>query len=66
MGEGAMTLQSLITNAGSIISAVGTNFTSLNTSFGYVLFIPVTLVLAKAIVGMVKGILFFKRGRGRR
>lgn len=64
MGGGTgMTLSTIIDNAGSIISAVGTNFASLNTSFGYVLFIPVTIAVAKVVIGMVKSILFFRRGR---
>lgn len=66
MGETAITLQTLVTNAGQIISAAGTNFTTLSTNFGFVLFIPVTLAMAKAVIGIVKSLLFFRRGRGRR
>lgn len=66
MGETAITLQSLVTNAGQIISAAGTNFTSLSTAFGFVLFIPVTLAMSKAVIGIIKSLLFFRRGRGRR
>ena len=61
----AITLSSLITDANAVITAVGTDFASLSNSFGAMLYIPVVLVLAKAIIGMVKGILLFKRGRRR-
>lgn len=64
MGETtAMTLSTIVDNAGSLISAAGTNFATLNTAFGYVLYIPVTIVVAKVVIGMVKSILFFRRGR---
>lgn len=66
MGETAITLQTLVTNAGQIISAAGTNFTSLSNAFGFALFIPITLAMTKAVVGIIKSLLFFKRGRGRR
>lgn len=65
MESTAITLASLISDAGSVISAVGTNFTTLSTNFGAMLYIPVVLVLAKAIIGMVKGILLFRKGRRR-
>lgn len=61
----AITLASLISDAGSMISAVGTNFATLSSNFGAMLYIPVVLVLSKAIIGMVKGILLFRKG-GRR
>lgn len=61
-----MTLDTLITNAGSVVGAVGDAFGSLSDDFGYVLFIPVTFAFAKMVVGMVKSIMFFRRSRGRR
>ena len=64
-GTAATTLASLVSDAGSIITAVGTSFTSLSTSFGAMLYIPVVLVLAKALVGIVKGILLFRKGHRR-
>lgn len=60
-----MTLSSIITDAGSIVTAIGTTYTSLSENFGAILLIPVTIMLTKVIVGMVKGILLF-RGRRRR
>lgn len=65
MNEATITLSSLITDASSVITAVGTNFGTLSTNFGAMLYIPITLVLAKAIIGMVKGILLFRKGRRR-
>lgn len=61
-----MTLTSLISDASGIVTAVGTVYTSLSENFGVILLIPVTLVLTKAIIGILKGILLFRRGRGRR
>lgn len=66
MNETAITLQSLVTNAGQIISAAGTNFTTLSTAFGFALFIPITLTITKSVIGIIKSLLFFRRGRGRR
>lgn len=66
MGETAITLQTLVTNAGQIIAGVGDNFATLSDDFGFVLFIPVTLAMTKAVIGIVKSLLFFRRGRGRR
>lgn len=61
-----MTLATLVTNAGEIVGAVGDTFGTLSEDFGFVLFIPVTFAFAKTAVGMVKSIMFFRRGRSRR
>ena len=66
MGESAITLTTILTDASAIIGNVGTNFASLSTNFGYVLFIPVTLAVTKSVIGIIKSLLFFRRGRGRR
>lgn len=66
MGETAITLQSLVTDAGQIISAAGTNFTTLSNAFGFALFIPITLAMVKSVVGIIKSLLFFRRGGRRR
>ena len=62
-GGVTMTLTSLITDAGSVISAVGDNYATLAEDFGVFLFVPIILVMVKAIIGQVKSILFFRRGR---
>lgn len=64
--EAAITLTTILTDVGAIVGSAGTNFASLSNSFGYVLFIPVTLAVTKAVIGIVKSLLFFRRGRGRR
>lgn len=61
-----MTLETLVTNTGTVIGAVGDAFGTLSDDFGFVLFIPVTFAFAKMAVGMVKSIMFFRRSRGRR
>ena len=66
MNEAAITIQSLVTDAGKIISAAGTNFTTLSTAFGFALFIPITLTMTKSVVGIIKSLLFFRRGGRRR
>lgn len=62
-GGATMTLATILDNAGTIVTEVGDTFGTLNDDFGYVLFIPVTIVVTKVLVGMVKSILFFRRGR---
>lgn len=64
--ETSITLASLLNDAAAVIAGVGDGFQSLSTDFGYVLYIPVTLAMTKAVVGIVKSLLFFRRGRGRR
>lgn len=67
MGEStAMTLATIIENASSIIGAVGDNYTTLNTDFGAIIHVPMALAIGGAIIGMIKGILFYRRSRGRR
>lgn len=66
MGESAITLSTILTDVSSIITNAGTNFGTLSTGFGYVLFIPVTLAVTKSVIGIIKSLLFFRRGRGRR
>ncbi len=64
-GSTAITLSGLVSDAGTIISAMGTNFATLSNNFGFVLYIRVTLVLEKAVIGMIKGVLMFRKGRRR-
>lgn len=67
MGETtAITLSSILNDVAAIVSSTGSNFSTLSTGFGYVLFIPVTLAMTKAVIGIIKSLLFFRRGRGRR
>lgn len=61
-----MELSTIVTDALSIVTAMGTAFTSLSTTFGIFLFLPALLVITKSLIGLVKGILFFRRGKGRK
>lgn len=63
MGETAITLSSILDDVYRIVKMAGNSFSSLSDNFGYVLFIPVTLIMSKAVAGIVKSLLFFRRGR---
>lgn len=65
MEQTAMTLSTLITDAQSIITATGTAFTSLTSSFGTFLYLPVTFVLVRTVVKIIKSLLMFSKKRGR-
>lgn len=63
-----MTLSTILENAQAVVANVTSAFTTLSNTtngFGYVLFIPMTLALARALIGIVKSVLFFRRGRRR-
>lgn len=60
-----MELTDIITDASSILGQVPTTFTSLSTAFGAVLMLPVTLVLSRTVIRMVKSLLMFRGGRRR-
>lgn len=67
MGEStAMTLATIIQDASAIIGAVGDNYKTLATDFGGIIHAPMALAIGGSIIGMVKGILLYRRGRGRR
>lgn len=68
MGEGSsvMTLATIIENASSVIGAVGDNYTTLSNDFGGIIHAPMALAIGGAIIGMIKGVLLYRRGRGRR
>lgn len=61
-----MTFTEILTDAGSIITQVGTTYVSLSENFGGVLQVPVAIVVSGAIVGIMKSLLMFRRARGRR
>lgn len=61
-----MTLATIISNAGDIIGAAGDAYASISEDFGAVIQVPMALAVAGAVVGIVKGLLFYRRGRSRR
>lgn len=61
-----MTLATIISNAGEIIGAAGDAYSSISTDFGAVIQVPMALAVAGAVIGIVKGLLFYRRGRSRR
>lgn len=66
MGEStAMTLTQIISDASAIVGAVGDNYATLNDDFGAIIHTPMALAIAGAVIGLIKGILFYRR-RGRR
>ena len=61
-----MTFADIIANAGTVVTELGTSFTSLSTAFAGALSVPVALVVVKSgIIGNIKSLLFYRRGRGR-
>lgn len=63
IGGGTITLDQLVTNAATIVKAAGSTYSTLSEDFGYVIYIPVTLAVVSALIGIVKGIMFFRRRR---
>lgn len=61
-----MTLTQIISDASAIVGAIGDNYSTLNDDFGAIIHVPMALTISGAIVGLIKGILFYRRGRGRR
>lgn len=61
-----MTFAEIIANASAVVTEIGTSFASLATNFAGPLAVPVALVVVKSgIIGNMKGLLFYRRGRGR-
>jgi len=65
MAESGITLAGIITDAQSMITAAGAGFKSLETNFGAVLLIPVTITIAKTIIRTIKSVLMYRGGRKR-
>ena len=61
-----MTLANIISAAGDIVGAAGDAYASLSEDFGAVIQVPIALTVAGAVIGIVKGLLFYRRGRSRR
>lgn len=61
-----MDFSDIITNAGTVVTQLGTSFASLATNFAGPLSVPVALVVVKSgIIGNMKSLLFYRRGRSR-
>lgn len=62
----SVTLASILTDVASLITTIGTTFTSLAAAFGIFMFLPVLFRTTGKTIGYVKGLLGFSRGRGRK
>lgn len=65
-GTLSMTLDTIISGMSSLVTAMGTTFTTLAAAFGIFLFLPVLFRTTGKTIGYVKGILGFTSRRGRR
>lgn len=64
MGETAVTIQTIITDAGSIFNFFMTNLSTLVAATPIIL-IPVALMLIRSSVKNAKSLLFYSKGRRR-
>lgn len=63
--ENGITLASILTDVGSLVATIGTTFTALAAAFGIFMFLPVLFRTTGKVIGYVKGLLGFSRGRVR-